>query len=157
MLTLQEMSDRLEIQDLFTRYCFAIDERNWEALGAMFTPDARIDYTATGGAAGSLAEMQAWLGSALAPFAMSQHMVSLPRLDFAGDTATSRMILFNPMGMDDGQGNISTFFVGVWYHDTLVRTSGGWRISERKQKLAYTHATPNAKGVRTVAQGAGTQ
>jgi 3-phenylpropionate/cinnamic acid dioxygenase small subunit len=150
MLTMQEMSDRLEIQDLFTRYCFAIDERDWQALDAMFTHDARIDYTATGGAAGSLAEMKDWLADALAPFAMSQHMVSLPRLEIAGDKAISRMILFNPMMMEDAQGEQNTFFVGVWYHDTLVRTAAGWRISERSQKLAYTHATPNAKGVRTV-------
>ena len=150
MLTAEQMSDRLEIQDLFTRYCFAIDERDWNALNEMFTPDAQIDYTATGGAAGSLSEMKDWLGTALSPFAMSQHMVSLPRLEISGDKATSRMILFNPMGMDDGQGNVSTFFVGVWYHDELVRTGSGWRIARRSQKLAYTHATPNAKGVRTV-------
>jgi 3-phenylpropionate/cinnamic acid dioxygenase small subunit len=150
MLTAEQMSDRLEIQDLFTRYCFAIDERDWNALDEMFTPDAQIDYTATGGSAGSLSEMKEWLNTALSPFAMSQHMVSLPRLEISGDRATSRMILFNPMGMDDGQGNVSTFFVGVWYHDELVRTGSGWRIARRSQKLAYTHATPNAKGVRTV-------
>lgn len=150
MLAAEQMSDRLEIQDLFTRYCFAIDERDWNALDEMFTPDAQIDYTATGGSAGSLSEMKEWLNTALSPFAMSQHMVSLPRLEISGDRATSRMILFNPMGMDDGQGNVSTFFVGVWYHDELVRTGSGWRIARRSQKLAYTHATPNAKGVRTV-------
>lgn len=150
MLSAEQMSDRLEIQDLFTRYCFAIDERDWNALDDMFTPDAQIDYTATGGSAGSLSEMKEWLNTALSPFAMSQHMVSLPRLEISGDRATSRMILFNPMGMDDGQGNVSTFFVGVWYHDELVRTGSGWRIARRSQKLAYTHATPNAKGVRTV-------
>ncbi|MCC6942176.1 MAG: nuclear transport factor 2 family protein, partial [Novosphingobium sp.] len=32
MMTLQEISDRLEIQDLFARYSFAIDERDWDAL-----------------------------------------------------------------------------------------------------------------------------
>jgi hypothetical protein len=150
MLSMQEMSDRLEIQDLFTRYCYAIDGRDWDALDAMFTPDARIDYTATGGAAGSLSEMKAWLGGALAPFAMSQHMVALPNLVFDGDSASSRMILFNPMGMDDGEGNIATFFCGVWYHDKLVRTEAGWRIAERAQQLAYMHSTPNAKGFRSV-------
>jgi 3-phenylpropionate/cinnamic acid dioxygenase small subunit len=150
MLSPQEMSDRLEIQDLFTRYCFAIDDRDWDALDALFTPDAKIDYTATGGAAGPLGEIKLWLAEALGGCGMSQHMVALPLLTIDGDTAKSRMILFNPMMMGDGQGNETTFFVGVWYHDKLVRTADGWRISERSQKLAYTHATPNAKGVRTV-------
>lgn len=150
MLTIGEMSDRIEIQDLFTRYCFAIDDRDWDALDAMFTPDAQIDYTATGGASGPFTEIKQWLGMALGSAAMSQHMVSLPLLAFNGDTATSRMILFNPMMMDDGQGNMTAFYCGVWYHDSLVRTEQGWRISHRSQKLAYTHASPNMKGVRTV-------
>lgn len=150
MLSPQQMSDRLEIQDLFTRYCYAIDDRDWDALDELFTPDARIDYTATGGSAGLLPEIKLWLAGALGACGMSQHMVSLPHLAISGDTATSRMILFNPMMMADAEGNSSTFFVGVWYHDTLVRTAEGWRIAERSQKLAYTHATPNAQGVRTV-------
>ena len=44
MLPLQEISDRIEIDDLFARYCHAIDERDWDALDDIFTPDARIDY-----------------------------------------------------------------------------------------------------------------
>ncbi len=150
MLSPQQMSDRLEIQDLFTRYCYAIDDHDWQALDEMFTPDARIDYTATGGAAGTLPEMKEWLAGALGACGMSQHMVSLPYLAISGDSATSRMILFNPMMMEDAEGKQSTFFCGVWYHDRLVRTADGWRIAERCQKLAYMHATPNAKGVRTV-------
>ena len=54
MMSLQEMSDRLEIQDLFARYSFAIDDRNWDALDSVFTPDAAIDYTETGGAKGNV-------------------------------------------------------------------------------------------------------
>ncbi len=150
MLSPQEMSDRLEIQDLFTRYCFAIDDRDWDVLDDLFTSDAQIDYTATGGSAGPLSEIKQWLAQALGACGMSQHMVSLPNLTIAGDTATSRMILFNPMMMQNGQGKETTFFCGVWYHDRLVRTEAGWRIAERSQKLAYTHATENAKGVRSV-------
>ncbi len=150
MLSPQEMSDRLEIQELFTRYCFAIDDRDWDALDDLFTPDAQIDYTATGGAAGPLAEIKQWLAAALGSCGMSQHMVSLPHLAISGDAATSRMILFNPMMMEDAQGMATTFFVGVWYHDKLVRNPDGWRISDRSQKLAYTHTPATAQGVRTV-------
>ena len=39
MLSLQEISDRLEIQDLLSRYSYAIDERNWDGLDDVFTPD----------------------------------------------------------------------------------------------------------------------
>ena len=43
-MTLQEISDRFEIQELFVDYTQAIDRRNWDALDDVFTPDAHIDY-----------------------------------------------------------------------------------------------------------------
>jgi hypothetical protein len=51
MLTLREMSDRLEIQELFARYAHAVDSRDWVALKEVFTEDAVVDRTAMGGRA----------------------------------------------------------------------------------------------------------
>lgn len=142
MLSLQEISDRLEIQDLFARYSFAIDERDWDALDAIFTPDARIDYSETGGAVGSFAEIKAWLPKALERFPMFQHMVATTKLDIAGDEARSRTILFNPMTYRGENGEDQVFFIGLWYRDKLVRTPAGWRISERYEEMAYSHNVP---------------
>lgn len=141
-MSLQEMSDRLEIQDLFARYSFAIDERDWDALDRVFTPDARIDYSETGGARGSFPAIKAWLPIALERFAMFQHMVATTRLDLTGDTATSRTILFNPMVHRDAAGAEQVFFIGLWYRDRLVRTGEGWRIAERYEEKAYSHNVP---------------
>lgn len=142
MLSLQEISDRLEIEDLFARYSFAIDDRDWDALDRIFTPDARIDYTETGGASGSIAEIKAWLPDALARFPRYQHMVATTKLDISGDTATSRTILFNPMVHRDDTGQEQTFFIGLWYRDRLVRTAQGWRIAERYEEFSYSHNVP---------------
>ncbi|MEC7091299.1 MAG: nuclear transport factor 2 family protein, partial [Pseudomonadota bacterium] len=49
MISHQELSDRMEIQNILALYCEAIDNRDWEALDNFFTEDAIIDYTATGG------------------------------------------------------------------------------------------------------------
>lgn len=46
-MDLQEISDRLEIEALLTRYTRAIDTGEWDRLDDVFTPDATIDYTAT--------------------------------------------------------------------------------------------------------------
>ena len=54
MMSMQEMSDRLEIQDLLTRYSYAVDEHDWDAFDEIFTPDAIIDYAETGGARGTV-------------------------------------------------------------------------------------------------------
>lgn len=142
MMDLQEISDRLEIQDLFARYSFAIDERDWDALDTIFTPDAQIDYTETGGAKGSLAQIKAWLPKALAQFPSFQHMVATTKLTLMGDEATSRTILFNPMVHRDETGGETTFFIGLWYRDRLLRTADGWRIAERHEEMAYTHNVP---------------
>ncbi len=45
MLSHAEISDRLEIQQLITDYSTAIDNRRFDDLDAVFTPDAYIDYT----------------------------------------------------------------------------------------------------------------
>lgn len=141
-MSLQEISDRLEIQDLIARYSFAIDERDWDALDRVFTPDARIDYTAAGGIAGSLAEIKRWLPVALAQFPAFQHMVATTRLELDGDTASSRTILFNPMVVPDADGAPRTFFIGLWYCDKFVRTADGWRIAERREEMSWTHNAP---------------
>ena len=49
MLSLQELSDRVELEQLSTRYANAIDSGNWDDLDQVFTADAYIDYRALGG------------------------------------------------------------------------------------------------------------
>jgi hypothetical protein len=46
MLSLQEISDRLEIQQLLIDYSTAIDQRRFDDLDRVFTPDAYIDLYA---------------------------------------------------------------------------------------------------------------
>jgi hypothetical protein len=43
MLSLEEISDRLELQQLLIGYSEAIDRRRFDELDAIFTPDAYID------------------------------------------------------------------------------------------------------------------
>ncbi|TCJ37510.1 nuclear transport factor 2 family protein [Parafrankia sp. BMG5.11] len=150
MMTLQEMSDRLEIQDLLAHYSFAIDDRDWDALDGIFTPDARIDYTAAGGIAGSLADIKRWLPVALERFPTFQHMVATTQLRLDGDRASSRTILFNPMVHEDATGTRSTFFIGLWYRDSFVRTVGGWRIAERVEEMGWVKDAPDMPPVPDV-------
>ena len=151
MMSLQEISDRLEIQDLFARYSFAIDDRDWDALDEVFTPDAQIDYAETGGAKGSFEEIKRWLPVALERFPKFQHMVATTKLELNGDRASSRTILFNPMVHQNSDGSSQTFFIGLWYRDQLVRTDKGWRIAERYEEMAYTHNAPEMEPVPEIA------
>ena len=44
MLSLQHVSDRIEIQDLLVRHTKAIDEKDWTLLDQCFTQDAVLDH-----------------------------------------------------------------------------------------------------------------
>ncbi len=153
MLPLQEISDRLEIQDLLAQYSYAIDERDWDGLDQVFTPDAVIDYTETGGARGSVAEIKAWLPVAMERFPRYQHMVATTRLKIDGDSATARTCLFNPMVYQPADGAPEqVFFIGLWYRDRLVRTAQGWRIAERYEEMGYAHNVPEMPPIPSVAE-----
>ena len=142
MMTLQDMSDRLEIQDLLTRYSHHIDSQNFEGLDDIFVADAFIDYTAVRGQKGTLPEIKDYLSAALVPFTGMQHMLGLPEIKIEGDVADVRTICFNPMVLEM-EGEQKVFFVGVWYVDEMVRVGGNWRIKTRREELSYFHNLPD--------------
>ena len=128
MLSLAEISDRLEIQQLLMDYSTAIDTRRFDDLDRVFTPDAYIDYRAMGGIDGTYPDVRDWLAQVLPNFPAYFHMLGNIDIRLNGDTATSCAICFNPMKLsDDGQ----ILFCGLWYDDEFVRTPAGWRMSRR--------------------------
>jgi hypothetical protein len=140
--SLQELSDRLEIQDLQTAYSSAIDTRDWDALDRVFTQDAWIDYTAFGGSAGGLEETKAFLTKAMTMFASFQHMVATSAVKLGGNRATGKTICWNPMLVKRAGGEEHVFFCGLWYHDEYLRTLDGWRITRRVEEKCFTHNMP---------------
>jgi SnoaL-like protein len=133
MLSLEEISDRLEIQQLLVDYSTAIDQRRFDDLDQVFTPDAYIDYRALGGVDGRYPEVKAWLADVLPNFPMYSHMLGSFSVRVDGDTAASRVICFNPMvlGGDSPSDQERVLFSGLWYDDEFVRTPAGWRMSRR--------------------------
>lgn len=138
MLSLEEISDRLEIQQLLIDYSTAIDQKRFDHLDRVFTADAYIDYRVTGGIDGHYPEVKAWLKEVLPNFPAYYHMLGNVDVrisyDPAGDTASSRAVCFNPMVMG-GEGQI--YFVGIWYVDEFVRTADGWRMSRRVEEKCF--------------------
>jgi len=135
VLSLQEISDRMEIADLLARYSAAIDGRDWDSLDRLFTDDAVIDYTEMGGIRGTLAEQKAFLAQVMPGFVGFQHLTATSTFDIDGDVARVRTICFNPMVVTDEQ---QVLFCGLWYRDVLVRTADGWRIQERHEDRGWS-------------------
>ncbi len=135
MLSLGDISDRLEIQQLLVDYSSAIDQRRFDDLDAVFTADAYIDYRAMGGIDGRFPEVKAWLAEVLPGFANYAHMLGLPSIQLAGESATARTFCFNPMVF--GGEHPTTMLLGLWYDDEFVRTPAGWRMSRRAETKCF--------------------
>jgi hypothetical protein len=141
-LSTKEISDRIEIEDLMVRYCYAIDDRDWDTYRKLFTPDAILDDTVTGGIRSGVEEHVAYLTRALSKIKISQHAISTILFEIDGDNAKARSHCSCPMVVDIGDGKTHVFFQGLWYRDKLVRTNGGWRFSERIEEGYWTHNLP---------------
>jgi len=141
-LTIQEISDRIEINDLLIRYCTAVDRRDWDAFDDIFTQDCLIDYTAMGGSRGGLSETKAFLAKVMPSFVAHQHLIANSQIELMGDTATGRTMCHNPMVNATKDGGTHVWFCGLWYCDKFVRTKEGWRISERVEEKSYVHNLP---------------
>jgi hypothetical protein len=139
--SIEEIADRLEIQDLLVDYSHAIDFRRWDELDDVFTPDAFIDYTVFGGPKGSYPEIKEFLRTTMPMFASYYHMVSTSKIVIDGDTATGVTICHNPMVLGEGDDQ-QVFTCGLWYHDKYVRTADGWRIAERVEEKTYVKDLP---------------
>ena len=145
MLSQQELSDRFEIQDLVYRYSELLDSRQIQGLREVFTEDAHIDYTALGGTEGNLETTLAFLQEALSLelFPASQHLNANIQVELHGDTATGRVMCFNPMNMTLPDGGQQLFMLGLWYIDEYRRTPAGWRICRREEEKSWVFNTPD--------------
>ena len=141
-LSLQEMSDRFEIQDLLVGYCYAVDDRDFDALDRFFTDDAVIDYREMVPVMGTLPQIKAFLRESLAPVPMFQHAVSTTQYLIDGDRAETRTACHNPMVVPGDNGEPQTLFFGLWYVHEFRRTPDGWRIASLREKKCYAHNVP---------------
>lgn len=134
-----DLQDRADINDTLIRYTVAVDTADWDSLDAVFTPDAQIDYSETGGTVGSFPEVKAWLAANLYAFAKrTMHTLGQVSITPTGDDAARVAAYFhNPMVIADGEGE-RVVEVGGIYHHTFERTADGWRSRELHEQLVWT-------------------
>ena len=138
MLTPQEISDHIEINQLQQRYFRSMDTWNYDLLESVFTPDATVHYDALQGANTSYRDMIPQFRSFNRHFSFMQHKGGQLLIELDGDTAQSshNMRALHVQTTLEGEPNRWAIY-GV-YQDRLVRTPDGWRIRERFYKSMYT-------------------
>jgi SnoaL-like domain len=134
---LAQISDRLEIEALLTRYTRAIDTGDWDRLDDVFTPEAEIDYTSTGGIAASYPEVKTWLAEMLPIFPRRLHTLGQVDSRVDGDEASVAAYFHNPMVLPQQDGTETLVEFGGIYHHHLVRTPDGWRSRRLVEELVW--------------------
>jgi uncharacterized protein (TIGR02246 family) len=136
---LAELADQAAISAVLTRYATALDARDWALLDTVFTEDAVGEYG--GRVAGRYvgrAAIVALVRGALTGLTASQHILANPRVRLDGDVASSRVELHAQHYLPGRTRGGSTFEVGGTYHDRLLRTPDGWRITHRRLEVSWT-------------------
>lgn len=130
-MSIEYLLARLAIQDTVTRGATAIDTARPDLFDDVFTEDAIIDYSPLWGPdkyPAFKAWSIEWASSGSEHFVAWQHLLSNMVVEISGDTASCMTDFYNPIIMKDQ----TVLQAHGRYHDTLTRTSAGWRISHRK-------------------------
>ena len=128
------MDDMSAIQQVIVRYGNAVDDRDFDRMFEVFTPDVRASY----GGGPWLDGVQPIIDhiSGLRNFAASLHLFGNMEIDVDGDRASS---VSRAMTYLVGQDNVFQARA-LRYRDKWQRTEAGWRINERVHSAQWTYA-----------------
>ena len=146
---MQGLLDRQAIHDVIS--CYSLGQgshqdedsailQQWEET---FSETGTVDYSVAGGTVGSYRDLAKWMRGdentkkSMSGFSNWQHMLSLPLVSIAGDTAHARTDFFaTHRGRADEGWNVHYNASGA-FHDDLVRTPKGWRIQFRRLEVYF--------------------
>lgn len=135
-LTMETLLEEAKIERIINLYASALDNRDWQALEQVFTPDAVCNYGEVGVFEGRDA-IQGLVQHVLGQCGPTQHLLGNVSIRVNGSEAEAHCYLqaIHP-GLGDYEGQLLT----VWgeYRDKLKRTADGWRITHRE--LASIHS-----------------
>ncbi|MFH7600631.1 nuclear transport factor 2 family protein [Streptomyces racemochromogenes] len=134
---LATVMDRLAVDEVVSEYAAAVDDGDWAAYRALFTPAGRADYSSAGGVEGPAGEVADWLAETMRLFPVRQHLVVNRRIlledrdGSPGDGARVLADFLNPMRLagDGDRGTAPNFVAAGRYTFTLARTAEGWRLT----------------------------
>ncbi|MFJ4879300.1 nuclear transport factor 2 family protein [Streptomyces sp. NPDC088745] len=152
---LATVMDRLAVDAVITGYAVAVDDADWTAYEALFTPDGRADYRSAGGIEGPAGEVAGWLAETLTVFPVRQHLIVNRRLrleDLNGDTgdrAELQADYLNPMFLEQpgrpAGAPAPNFVTGGRYAFELLRSEeGAWRVRRVTVHEKWRRTDPHA-------------
>jgi len=126
------MSAHEELRALVQRYSRAADDRDIEALAALFHPDATIQ------ASRGAHTIDEWLDTmrSARSFPASMHLLADPLIELDGEQALvdTYAVVYQLGDRDTGQADLT---LGIRYLDEAVRHDGEWVIRRRTARTLW--------------------
>jgi ketosteroid isomerase-like protein len=137
----RELADRAAILDVVIGYAAALDTRDWEALAALFTDDARWEYQAASEQVSGPQAIASRIRSAVGHLDATQHFNSNHVIAIDGDQAVHTCYYqAQHVRRDLSDGGL---YLGAGrYEDRLRRTSAGWRLCDRVLVSMWSQGNP---------------
>jgi hypothetical protein len=122
------------LRALLQRYARAVDDRDIDALSALFRPDALIE-----GARGTQ-PLDEWLESMRAPraFPRSMHVLGDPLISMGPEGRSAALDTYAVVYQlsEPGSGN-ADLTLGIRYLDEAVDEDGGWVFTRRHSRTIW--------------------
>lgn len=131
---LERVESREAIRGLKHEYCYRLDDRDWEGVVDLFTPDASLDYGGLGSFEGHDGVREFAEGFVAEHLDATAHAVHNGVLDVDGDAATGRWYVTSWITLADGTGG---FRLGE-YRERYRHGEDGWRIESLALRFRYS-------------------
>jgi hypothetical protein len=137
--------DKLAVAETVYRYAVGVDTRDWSMYRAQFADRVHIDFSSYSGL--PVTEMAAddWVAGLRPLFSglhATQHMMTNPLVDVAGDAARIRMYMQATHVLDPNDP-ASIYTVGGYYDDDLVRDGERWIFTGVKLTVLWRTGDPS--------------
>jgi uncharacterized protein (TIGR02246 family) len=136
---LQRLLDEAEIRELVLAFGRALDAKDWEAYGDVFTEDGQFEIF--GQRRVGRAEIVAGPARDLARFDVLQHLLTNFSVRVDGDTATATAYVI-AVHVPDASEPSNHADIGARYTYEVVRTPDGWRFGSVAIDILWTAGLP---------------
>jgi SnoaL-like domain len=138
--SLEEIGDRLAINDTIIRYVHALDDHEIDVLDTVFLPECQIDFSSIGGPTGTWTELKPTLYANLQHTCThDMHFFGMSRITFLDAERSQARVkskVINPIAAMHN-GREVYFQLHGSYGDLFVKLPEGWRIRERTWNFGW--------------------
>lgn len=135
------MSVHDEVVELYSRYGWACDTRDWDLLRSCFASDVTVQYVGFSEAYEGYDALEHYLRHALEPLDGTQHMFSNFVVQVNDDIGTFRCHM-RAQHILHGAENGQLFEVAGTYHCKIRLVDGAWKITELNYQPTWWQGNP---------------